>query len=188
MIKYLSITVPAIVAISLYFFLDREKSNPSRVQRIESQYGFSSPVSPPSSSLHRELRGNAQVVDADTVEIRGQRVRLFGVDAPERSQTCERLGERWPCGLEAAAALTRLVAGHELRCDIRDRDRNQRLIAVCWLRELDLGRWLVGEGWAVAYRRFSREYVEVEETARRARRGIWTGPFMLPEDYRQGRR
>ncbi len=131
------------------------------------------------------LRGRAHVVDADTLDIAGVRIRLHGIDAPERDQSCTRTGFAWPCGRQATEALASLVSGRELRCEPRDRDRYQRVVAVCWTGDLDVNRWLVDQGWALAYRRFSTSYVSAEDAARTARRGIWIGSFDTPEDYRR---
>lgn len=131
------------------------------------------------------IRGRARVVDADTLEIASLRIRLHGIDAPEREQNCTRSGFTWPCGHQASAALAGLVAGRDLRCDPRDRDRYDRVVAVCWMNDVDVNRWLVDQGWALAYRRFSTAYVGAEDAARHARRGIWIGSFETPEDYRR---
>ncbi len=131
------------------------------------------------------MRGRAHVIDADTLDIAGVRIRLHGIDAPERDQNCTRSGFAWPCGHQASAALTGLVAGRELRCEPRDRDRYGRVVAVCWMNDVDVNRWLVDQGWALAYRRFSTSYVGAEDAARQARRGIWIGSFETPEDYRR---
>ena len=188
MVKYLAVFVPALAALVLFFATGRSRHDPPARQPNALSSPSSVPITRARPSDGSEIRGRAAVLDADTLEIAGQRVRIYGIDAPERSQTCERAGGTWPCGLEATAALTRLVAGNEVRCETRDRDRNQRAIAVCWLNQIDVGRWLVEAGWAVAYRRFSGAYVDAEEIARGTRSGIWSGPFEPPEDYRRSRR
>ena len=131
------------------------------------------------------VRGRAHVVDADTLDIAGVRVRLHGIDAPERDQNCTRSGVAWRCGQQASAALAALVAGRDLRCELSDRDRYGRMVGICWLDALDVNGWLVQQGWAVAYRRFSAAYVGAEAVAREARRGIWAGTFTMPEEYRR---
>lgn len=149
------------------------------------EQGGDDPRGPPSVSGGTALRGRAHVIDADTLDIAGVRIRLHGVDAPERDQTCTRSGFAWPCGRQASAALTGLVAGRDLRCEPRDRDGYGRVVAVCWTGDVDVNRWLVDQGWALAYRRFSTSYVGAEDAARQARRGIWIGSFETPEDYRR---
>lgn len=75
--------------------------------------------------------GQAEVVDGDTLTIEGQRIRLFGVDAPEGNQTCDRNGERWVCGEVAAQQLRSLIESSTVSCDQRDIDQYGRIVAVC---------------------------------------------------------
>ncbi len=134
------------------------------------------------------LVGTASVRDGDTIEIHGQRIRLQGVDAPESGQACTRPdGSSWRCGQAAALALADKIGRSPVRCESSGTDRYGRMLATCWLGGLNLNRWLVSEGHAVAYRRFSTEYAGAEEEARRARRGIWAGTFTTPEQWRHRR-
>ncbi|MBO6774798.1 thermonuclease family protein [Phaeobacter gallaeciensis] len=136
-----------------------------------------------------ELVGVASVIDADTIEIRGVRIRLHGIDAPESRQLCRRnSGDEWRCGQQAALALSDRIGRRTVNCAVRDVDRYDRAIAVCTQDNQDLNRWLVNEGWAVAYRRYSRDYIEAEDQARRAGRNIWSGEFLMPWNWRRGQR
>lgn len=136
-----------------------------------------------------ELVGVASVIDADTIEIRGVRIRLHGIDAPESRQLCRRnSGDEWRCGQQAALALADRIGRLTVNCAVRDVDHYGRAIAVCTQDNQDLNRWLVNEGWAVAYRRYSRDYIEAEDQARRAGRNIWSGEFLMPWDWRRGQR
>ena len=129
--------------------------------------------------------GVASVIDGDTIEIHGQRIRLFGIDAPESSQLCTRPnGERWRCGQQASLALADRIGRATVRCEQRDIDRYRRVVAVCFKGTEDLDRWMVLNGWAVAFRRYSLDYVEAEEAARRSRINIWSGSFEMPWDWR----
>jgi endonuclease YncB( thermonuclease family) len=132
------------------------------------------------------LTGRVSVIDGDTLEMHGQRIRLFGIDAPESGQRCSQAdGRQWRCGREAAFALDDLVQGHTVTCVGRDTDRWGRIIAVCDIGGVDLGQRMVESGWATAYRRYSRNYVPAEDRARSAARGIWSGSFEDPEYWRQ---
>jgi endonuclease YncB( thermonuclease family) len=127
----------------------------------------------------------ARIIDGDTLELNHQRYRLFGIDAPERKQQCRRDGELWACGEAAKRALERRVAGMDVTCRERDRDKYRRVVAVCYAGGQDLSRAMVRAGWAVAYTRYSRDYVSDERAAKATKLGIWAGDFTLPETYRQ---
>jgi len=136
-----------------------------------------------------ELNGVASVIDGDTVEIRGTRIRLHGIDAPESGQLCTRLfGQSWRCGQQAALALSDRIGRRSVICVARDTDRYGRTIAVCSQGGVDLNAWMVAEGWAVAYRRYSLDYASAETDARRAGRNIWSATFVMPWDWRRGAR
>jgi endonuclease YncB( thermonuclease family) len=134
--------------------------------------------------------GVASVVDGDTLEIRGDRIRLYGVDAFESGQRCrDSAGARQRCGRMAAFALDELVRQHSVRCVETDRDRWGRIIARCaTTRTPDLSAALVEQGWALAFTRYSQRYVPQEAAARAQRRGAWAGSFDAPADWRAGRR
>ncbi|PDT46647.1 hypothetical protein CO661_17200 [Sinorhizobium fredii] len=137
------------------------------------------------SSLAAEaIVGRASVVDGDTIEIRDQRIRLHGVDAPESWQLCEDGdGGSYRCGKEAAAALDRfLAASRPIRCEVVERDRYERFVARCFRADgREVNRWLVENGNAVDWKRYSGgDYANVQEIARSKAIGIWRGKFQLP--------
>ncbi len=135
-----------------------------------------------------EIVGAARVIDGDTIEIHGQRIRLHGIDAPESSQECLSSNRiPWRCGQRAALVLAQQIANSSVRCRPLDRDRYGRIIATCLKGSEDISKWMVVNGWAVAFRRFSLDYAEDEERARRARRGLWEGSFEMPWDWRARR-
>lgn len=134
------------------------------------------------------VSGSAKVIDGDTLEIGTQRVRLFGIDAPEGTQTCDRSGERWACGQASADELRGMIGSGELICSGNEVDTYGRLLAVCTIGGVDLNRLMVSEGWATAFRRYSENYVPDENQARAFRRGLWSSSFMSPEDYRAAQR
>lgn len=139
-------------------------------------------------SVAATIEGRARVIDGDTLEIQGERIRLHGIDAPETAQTCRRpSGKEWQCGQEAAVALSERIGRRPVACEGQERDTYGRLIAVCSVSGAELNRWLVTEGWAVAYTRYSTDYVDVETEARVEGVGIWASTFDMPWDYRQRR-
>jgi endonuclease YncB( thermonuclease family) len=131
------------------------------------------------------LTGRASVIDGDTIEIHGARVRLHGIDAPESNQVCtDAAGAAYRCGQRAALALADRVGSAPVSCDAKDKDRYGRIVAVCSLDGIDLNSWLVREGLAIAYRKYSTDYVREEEAARAAKLGLWAGKFQAPWDFR----
>jgi endonuclease YncB( thermonuclease family) len=136
-----------------------------------------------SPALAAEFVGRPHVIDGDTIEIEGRRLRLDGIDAPEGGQSCERQGQRYDCGSEATRALTRIINGQPVRCEGSKRDRYGRAIVTCFAGRTDVGRELVTQGWAVA--EFGETYVREESAARSARRGLWAGQFQRPIDWRR---
>lgn len=131
-----------------------------------------------------DIVGRASVIDGDTIEIGGQRVRLFGIDSPESSQLCRAENKPYRCGQQSALALADKIGERTVRCLERDIDRYRRVVAVCYLGKQDLGSWLVEEGRALAFRRYSLDYVAQEEEAQAAKRGVWRGEFEPPWEWR----
>ena len=112
------------------------------------------------------VTGSAHVIDGDTLDVGGVRIRLHGIDAPESGQSCRAGGNRWSCGCGAARALAGWIGGSSIACQERDRDRYGRIVAVCRASGMNLNAWMVAEGWAFAYRRYSNAYVGEESAAR----------------------
>jgi len=135
-----------------------------------------------------EITGVATVDDGDSLTIRGQKVRLYGVDAPEGRQVCRRDDKPWRCGQAAANALADHLRRRPVTCRVRDRDRYDRLVADCTVGGESVNAWLVREGWALAYRRYSVAYVDDEAAARTAKRGVWRSEFTPPWEWREAER
>ena len=133
----------------------------------------------------KTLTGIPKITDGDSIRIGNTRIRLFGIDAPEANQNCAFDGEEWSCGWEATNALANIVGKHWVTCIEQDTDRYGRMVAVCTTGPIDLSAWMVVNGWALAYRRYSKDYVKEEEKARNARRGIWRGDFIKPWEWRR---
>ncbi len=130
------------------------------------------------------LSGPAKVVDGDSLEIRGNRVRLLGIDAPELTQLCQRDATSWPCGRDSRSALRQLVGNFEVQCQSHGQDRYQRLLATCVVNGVEINARLVELGWATDFGGYSSE----EGLARRNRVGIWAGQFEAPEEWRRANR
>ena len=132
------------------------------------------------------MAGTASVIDGDTLEIHGVRVRLHGIDAPESRQTCERDGKEYRCGQRAALALSDWIGRRPVTCEAKNKDRYGRTVASCSVGGQDIGGWLVSQGHAVAYRRYGGAIYDKQEAGAKAgKRGVWAGTFQQPQEYRQ---
>jgi len=141
--------------------------------------------------VHAEISGKARVIEGDILALAGQRIRLHGIDAPESGQLCEADRKPWLCGKEAILALIKLIGRKEVACNERSKDRYGRIVAVCRIegpKGKDLNRAMVAEGWALAYRLYSIDYVTDEAAAKADRKGLWRGRFIKPWEWRHGKR
>lgn len=136
------------------------------------------------------IMGRASVIDGDTIDIHGTRIRLEGIDAPESRQRCTGRVSRVEirCGQRAAFHLADMLARHVVTCTESGRDRYKRVLARCEVDGKDVGAEMVRAGWALAYTRYSREYEPQEADARAAGVGIWSTEFVAPWDWRRGAR
>lgn len=134
------------------------------------------------------VTGTVSVIDADTIRVAGVTVRLHGIDAPERDQTCRREGRDWACGRWATEAAREAFEGRRATCMPRDRDRHGRVVARCEVGGADLAETIVRMGLAQAYLRYSTDYVDAEKEAVLAKRGIFGSDFAAPEDHRAAAR
>lgn len=133
------------------------------------------------------LSGAASVIDADTLDIHGLRIRLVGIDAPESGQKCrDPSGALYRCGSAAANALDQWINRNPVTCVSEGKDRYQRALGLCAVRGESVQQWLVTNGHAVAYRAYSMDFVPAEEKARAAKAGIWAGEFVMPDQWRKG--
>jgi endonuclease YncB( thermonuclease family) len=133
-----------------------------------------------------DVTGKARVIDANTLEIGGERIRLDGIDAPDPDQQClNGKGQPYGCGAYATRNLSGLVVGQTLVCDGRERDGDGRLIAVCYVGPFDLGEMMVADGWAVADPVRGKAYVRAETAARARGVGLWKGTFDPPWEWRR---
>jgi endonuclease YncB( thermonuclease family) len=131
------------------------------------------------------LIGTATIIDGDTIVIRGEKIRLQGVDAPETDQIClSNRGAPWNCGIDARDRLIRHIGSRETSCITSGKDAFGRWLATCSTNEGDLSAWLVRQGFGLAFIRYSNAYVAEEAVARRAQKGMWAGAFIAPWDWR----
>lgn len=147
--------------------------------------GNQSGVVPPARA---DIAGAARVIDGDTIEIEGQRIRLEGIDAPESGQTCaRRFFGRWDCGAAATKALSGMVAGRQVACISHGNDKYGRMLGICHAGGIDINERMVSEGLAWAFVKYSQTYVAVEQQARSAWRGVFAADTEPAWDYRAHR-
>ena len=142
----------------------------------------------------KEISGNAQIIDGDTIKINSKKIRLHGIDAPEFKQMCKkpylkiiffRFTKDYPCGKISTQKLQKKINNKVITCKILDIDRYKRLIGECYKKNLNLNSWLVSNGYAVAYRKYSKKYISNEINAKNEKKGLWQGKFEMPWDFRR---
>jgi endonuclease YncB( thermonuclease family) len=131
------------------------------------------------------LTGPATVIDGDTIDMTGTRIRLIGIDAPESAQQCRRDGAAWDCGKDAAAALHEILATGPLECTAQGTDRFGHTLATCRTALFDLSHEMLRRGLAVPFGEDAPyEYAEARDLARQLRFGLWAGEFDEPAAWR----
>lgn len=140
------------------------------------------------SSSTVTIVGKATVTDGDSLRINDGKIRLWGIDAPELQQFCQQSSATWPCGIEAKKALTDRIGQQSVFCRQEDVDRYGRSVAECYVGDVSLNEWLVEEGWALAYRRYSTKFIPAENQAKFQQAGMWRGEFIEPWEWRRQRR
>lgn len=138
------------------------------------------------SAAFEPIQGRASVIDGDTIEVQGKRIRLWGIDAPESAQMCKRAdGSDYRCGREATMFLDKYLQGKTVSCVQKDMDRYGRIVAVCRAGRTDINGWMVTNGWAIAYIN-NHTYFRREIGAAEAKLGIHAGKFVKPWEWRRG--
>ena len=150
-----------------------------------------------SNSIAEEISGIPKVVDGDTVHIDNYKLRLEGIDAPEMRQQCKKESFKisffigltfykdYSCGRVSKEKLITKIDTTEIKCISSSKDRYKRYIATCYKGKTNLNQWMVRNGFAIAYRRYSKKYVPDEVFAKENKLGLWQGKFMEPEKWRK---
>ena len=131
------------------------------------------------------INGKAKIIDGDTLHINKNKIRLHGIDAPEKNQKCIFKNKKWPCGKKSTIELKKLINNQNVKCKIKDIDIYKRYVAICTVNKINLNQIMVKKGWAIAYRYYSLDYIEDEEYAKKNKLGIWIGEFEKPYIYRK---
>ena len=139
------------------------------------------------SSDIKSIYGKAEVIDGDTIKIKGKKIRLFGIDAPEVDQICFKSSNPYHCGHTATKALIRYTKNRTIYCYYTELDKYKRILGTCNYGEgkEDTNAMMVDRGYAVAYTRYSKKYLKEEKDADHYGRGLWKGKFERPEEWRK---
>lgn len=133
----------------------------------------------------KQTQGFATVIDGDTIEIRGKRFRLFGIDAFESNQKCLDASQRkYLCGNKSANFLDTLLINKTVTCIHKGKSWN-RVVAICSVGNNDLAQSMVRSGWALAWRKYSRRYLKDMDHAKQNKLGAWSGSFTKPWLFRK---
>ena len=149
------------------------------------------------NSYSEEITGYAKVIDGDKIRIKGNKIRLYGIDAPENNQICSKpwlslnvitFNKDYECGLKTTSLLKKFIKNEKLVCKKKSLDRYNRVVAICFKKGRDINSWLVRNGLAVAYAKYSKKYIINENDAKKEKKGLWAGNFEMPWEWRKKRK
>ena len=144
-----------------------------------------------------EISGLPKIIDGDTIHINTYKIRLEGIDAPEIRQTCKKsffkfsfiigftLQKDYSCGVDSKKELIKKIDNSEVNCSYKSRDRYKRYLSTCFKDKINLNKWMVRNGYAVSYKKYSKKYLDDEKYAKKNKLGIWRGDFTRPEKWRK---
>ena len=124
------------------------------------------------------------VIDGDTIRLGDVKIRFSGIDAPEINQTCVASEGKVACGKISRDLLIEKVTNNKISCTDEGKDFYGRVLGECFVNGESLSAYLVREGFAFAYRKYSNKYIEDEEYAKFNKHGMWSMEFQYPWDYR----
>ena len=126
-----------------------------------------------------------KIVDGDTIHLNGEKIRFSGIDTPELKQTCFKDDVKNLCGIKAKQILVNKIGNNTVECISEGRDQYKRILAECFVNEESLSKYLVRSGYAFAYRRYSKKFIEDEEYAKINKLGLWQTEFQFPWEFRK---
>ena len=126
-----------------------------------------------------------KIIDGDTIHLNGKKIRFSGIDTPELKQICKKDDEIVYCGIEAKKLLINKIGNNKVYCINEGKDQYKRTLAECFVNDLSLSRYLVKNGYAFAYRKYSKKFVKDENYAKDNNLGMWSMNFEFPWDYRK---
>ena len=126
-----------------------------------------------------------KIVDGDTIHLNGEKIRFTGIDTPELKQTCIKDNELIQCGIKAKELLIKRIGNSNVNCIKEGKDRYGRILAECFIENISLSSYLVRNGYAFAYRKYSQKFIPDEDFARINKNGMWSMTFEFPWEYRK---
>ena len=126
-----------------------------------------------------------KVIDGDTIHLNGKKIRFTGIDTPELKQTCIKQGSKDYCGVTAKKILINKIGNNIVECVSEGKDQYKRTLAECFVNNESLSSYLVRRGYAFAYRKYSKKFIEDENYAKTNQLGMWSMEFDYPWDFRK---
>ena len=126
-----------------------------------------------------------KIVDGDTIHLNNEKIRFTGIDTPELKQTCNKNSEIIYCGIKAKQLLIDKIGKNKVTCIREGKDQYKRTLAECFVNDLSLSKFLVREGYAFAYRKYSKKFINDEDFAKKNKIGMWSMKFEYPWDWRK---
>ena len=126
-----------------------------------------------------------KIIDGDTIHLNSEKIRFSGIDTPELKQTCNKNNEIVYCGIKAKQMLIDKIGKNKLNCIREGKDQYKRTLAECFVNDISLSRFLVKEGYAFAYRKYSKKFIKDENFAKKNNMGMWSMKFDYPWDWRK---
>ncbi len=143
-------------------------------------------------SIFNPVNGqDIKVIDGDTIHLDGEKIRFSGIDTPEsyyrgKRQQCAFDKVKVFCGYWSKIVLIEKIGNNKVTCIKEDEpDRFNRILAECFVNNESLSKYLVRSGYAFAFRRYSKKFVEDEEFAKANKLGLWQTEFQFPWDFRK---
>jgi len=128
---------------------------------------------------------NLKIIDGDTIILNGEKIRFSGIDAPELKQTCLQGDQKVNCGIIAKKLLAEKIDKTTIECIREGKDFYKRTLAECFVNDESLSKFLVRNGYAFAYRKYSKKFIKDEDFAKVNKLGIWSMKFQYPWDFRK---
>lgn len=135
-----------------------------------------------------KISGHPKVIRGNVLQLEEMQIRLFGIDAPDPTQTCaNKYGNSYICGKEAIIWMRNWLNHKDVECYLIEQHSYDYSVGVCFEKKerKDVASVIVNAGWAVAYEKETQDYMADEYDAAVNKRGLWSGIFYKPWDWRK---